>query len=1076
MAEYLAPGVYIEEVDTGPKPIEGVSTSTAGMVGMTERGPTDIPILITSVGEFDRWFGGILDENEFVDATGRRHCYLPHAVEGFFTNGGKRLYAVRVTPAEAQRAEAEMFWADPTVIEGQSVLLRAAAQGSGILETPLANTIPLYVISDANIALGDSLRIGDGSSAEYVTISTNANAIAANVTHHIPLNAPASWAHAATGAIREHAPTPVSLPAANPPTPQLNAAATAGSTDLFVECGDDLAAFAAGPPPAADRLPWLAQLSLDGLSDLVVVTAVEPAGMTSPPAPAPPVPISRLILNQPLQGNYPAGRPVTIIRSEATTTRTLKTDVTPGDLMVFGNGNVGATAIIELDRGQPQHEAFLRGALVTLTFTPPLPFTALPGTMVREVTVADAAVPAKATTAAASAGAQTLSLDNRDGLVVGALVRIGAPALEEYATIVAIPGDPAPAPNPGTVTLSQPLARDHGVNTQVQPQNPLGVPGAPQPTARLYLPAARGSTTALATDGPGWAVGRFAQLQSPEGDIAIVRMTAASALVQATTIALTTNLGRMHSTGEIVAERQQLFDIQALDAGAWGNRLRISVENETRGLATTTTGTLTPPLQFAVGSLTGLEAGSLIELRNPTNGATALLKVRRIDRTAGTVILDPPGLNAAALAALGPITTPLEVRSREFKLTVLLRRRPDPAVPSRNDQIQATEVFPHLSMDHRHSRYFQRVIGAINGPPRLEDNRPDGESDFIRVLDSLVDTATEVIRPGPETLVDILPGNIIRPARRPLTGGDDSLVTMTSAQYLGSDNIEPRLRTGLECLRNLPEVSLVAVPGQTQPEIQIGLIAHCEAMRYRFAILDSDSQNSSIAQVRLQRQQFDTKYAALYYPWLTIPDPMPDNLANIGIFELPPSGHVLGLIARVDNERGVHKAPANEVVRGITGITRILQKAEHEILNPSPVNVNVIRDFRPDGRSIRLFGARCITSDQEHKYVNVRRLLIFLEQSIERGLQWVVFEPNAEPLWARVTQSVSNFLTDVWRAGALEGVEPSEGYFVKCDRTTMTQSEIDNGQLIVVIGVAPVKPAEFVIIRIGLSTRTAEAA
>jgi hypothetical protein len=299
---------------------------------------------------------------------------------------------------------------------------------------------------------------------------------------------------------------------------------------------------------------------------------------------------------------------------------------------------------------------------------------------------------------------------------------------------------------------------------------------------------------------------------------------------------------------------------------------------------------------------------------------------------------------------------------------------------------------------------------------------------------------------------------------------------MSNDPYLGDDNIEPRLRTGLASLRNLQEVSLVAIPGQTDAALQTAIINHCELMRYRFAILDSDSVDPSITRVRVQRQQFDTKYAALYYPWLTIPDPTPDNLANIPTFNLPPSGHVLGLIARVDNERGVHKAPANEVVRGITGLTRTLQKGEHDILNPSPVNVNVIRDFRPDGRSIRLYGARCITSDQEHKYVNVRRLLIFLEQSIERGLQWVVFEPNAEPLWARVEQSVTNFLTDVWSAGAIEGTEPEQGFFVKCDRTTMTQSEIDNGQLIVVIGVAPVKPAEFVIIRIGLTTRTAEAA
>jgi len=185
---------------------------------------------------------------------------------------------------------------------------------------------------------------------------------------------------------------------------------------------------------------------------------------------------------------------------------------------------------------------------------------------------------------------------------------------------------------------------------------------------------------------------------------------------------------------------------------------------------------------------------------------------------------------------------------------------------------------------------------------------------------------------------------------------------------------------------------------------------------------------------------------------------------------IPPSGHIVGIYARTDIDRGVHKAPANEVVRGILGLQRIINKGEQDILNPYPVNINVIRDFRPNNRGIRVWGGRVITSDSDFKYVNVRRLLIFIEKSIDQGLQWVVFEPNAEPLWARVIRSISNFLTVVWRNGALEGTKREEAFFVKCDRTTMTQTDIDSGRLIVIIGVAPVKPAEFVIVRIGLYT------
>jgi phage tail sheath protein FI len=203
-------------------------------------------------------------------------------------------------------------------------------------------------------------------------------------------------------------------------------------------------------------------------------------------------------------------------------------------------------------------------------------------------------------------------------------------------------------------------------------------------------------------------------------------------------------------------------------------------------------------------------------------------------------------------------------------------------------------------------------------------------------------------------------------------------------------------------------------------------------------------------------------------------DPFPLNLANVENVFLPPSGHVVGIYARTDIERGVHKAPANEVVRGILGLQRVLNKEQQDILNPYPVNINVIRDFRDNNRGIRVWGGRVITSDSDMKYVNVRRLLIFIENSIDRGLQWVVFEPNAEPLWARVRRTISDFLTVVWRNGALEGVKKEEAFFVKCDRTTMTQTDIDSGRLIVVIGVAPVKPAEFVIIRIGLFTAHAD--
>jgi phage tail sheath protein FI len=179
---------------------------------------------------------------------------------------------------------------------------------------------------------------------------------------------------------------------------------------------------------------------------------------------------------------------------------------------------------------------------------------------------------------------------------------------------------------------------------------------------------------------------------------------------------------------------------------------------------------------------------------------------------------------------------------------------------------------------------------------------------------------------------------------------------------------------------------------------------------------------------------------------------------------VPPCGHIAGLYAKTDTERGVWKAPANEVLVGVTGLSQELNEADSETLNAS--GIDVIRRFA--GHGIRVWGARTTSPNSEWKYVNVRRLLIYVEQSIERGLQWVVFEPNDAALWMAVRTSIENFLVGFWRAGGLQGAKPEEAFFVKCDRDTMTQDDLDNGRLICVIGVAPVKPAEFVIIRIGI--------
>ena len=277
--------------------------------------------------------------------------------------------------------------------------------------------------------------------------------------------------------------------------------------------------------------------------------------------------------------------------------------------------------------------------------------------------------------------------------------------------------------------------------------------------------------------------------------------------------------------------------------------------------------------------------------------------------------------------------------------------------------------------------------------------------------------------------------------------------------------------TGLEALGEIEDIAIVALPDagtyddKTLCEVAAGkLIVHAELMKYRIAVVDGPA-GSSMTEIRDFRGKFDSKYAALYHPWIEILDPM--ERAAQGApprrMLLPPSGFVCGIYARSDIERGFHKAPANEVVRGLTRFEANINKARQDVLNPE--GINALRFF--EGRGNRVWGARTMSSDPEWKYVNVRRLFIYIEHSIDRSTQWAVFEPNNRRLWDNIRQSVEDFLLVLWRDGALLGDKPEEAYFVRCDRTTMTQNDLDNGRMICLIGVSPTRPAEYVIFRIG---------
>lgn len=255
-------------------------------------------------------------------------------------------------------------------------------------------------------------------------------------------------------------------------------------------------------------------------------------------------------------------------------------------------------------------------------------------------------------------------------------------------------------------------------------------------------------------------------------------------------------------------------------------------------------------------------------------------------------------------------------------------------------------------------------------------------------------------------------------------------------------------------LEAVDEVAIVYSPNaQAVQGLVDALIGHCERLRNRFVILDSlkGKDPSSVT------KPDESSFAALYYPWVYVKESGTGRLCLV-----PPGGHVVGIYARVDVEQGVHKAPANQVVKGAVSTEFSGNQSLLEPLNSQ--GINTIRSF-PD-RGIRVWGARTLSSDQETKYVNVRRLLIYLEQSITKGTTWATFELNNQATWTKVKTAVENFLTQTWTAGMILGATQQEAFFVKCDRSTMTQNDIDNGRLIVLIGVAPVKPAEFIIFRV----------
>jgi hypothetical protein len=369
------------------------------------------------------------------------------------------------------------------------------------------------------------------------------------------------------------------------------------------------------------------------------------------------------------------------------------------------------------------------------------------------------------------------------------------------------------------------------------------------------------------------------------------------------------------------------------------------------------------------------------------------------------------------------MTAAAAVQSEEFDLTVAQG---------------AATVYRDLGIDAAHRNYYLRVVnGDRNALVRLEPVEP----------------------PPPVDMPENLPADA---GPTPLAGG-----AVEDLTALGPNDYDDALRA----IERIDDISLVAAPDATRlanaadtASVQQAMITHCERMAFRFAVLDSLRGLDLFGGTGVETQRLGLAsargHAALYYPWLRV---LPAGSGEPIL--VPPSGHVCGVMARSDATRGVHKAPANELLSGVVGVERTMSDVEQGQLNLA--GVNVIRVFAPGGRAT-LWGARTTSRDTNWQYVNIRRLFNFIELSIERGIAWAVFEPNNLALWQKLRRTIRAFLRQQWRDGALFGEEPDDAFYITIDERLNPFSEQALGRLHIEIGIRPSYPAEFIIVRIGI--------
>lgn len=546
--------------------------------------------------------------------------------------------------------------------------------------------------------------------------------------------------------------------------------------------------------------------------------------------------------------------------------------------------------------------------------------------------------------------------------------------------------------------------------------------------------------------------------------------------------------GRARARGKFHdADRIATLEVKAATPGGWGDAIQLSVSHSS--LAATSTSSVTQPPggeSSYVQSVVGLPRYSLVRVYQ-THSPSPTIGYRTV------AFADPVTNNLQWDAPLVPpfdVTKPISFETVEFSLTVYVNGSPK-------------EAFTGLSLNPGHPRYVEQVVNPQRSMA-AKQKQTGLPSQYIRVKDLHSRSARPDNLPDPSA--PQLAQGILD-----LWGGRDGIAALSMLDFTGdpaSDN-----KWGIRSMEDVDEISIVAVPDiliepvppiqhapiVSQPpdpclrnapllvapppalppsegapsftldqiyQVQNALIQHCQTMQFRFAILDPPDfgfpkLHVDLGEVQSWRQRFDTMYAALYYPWILVRDPL--LLGNSVVRRVPPSGHVAGVYANSDLTVGVHKAPANAVIQWAQDLTTEVTAEMQGFLNP--ISVDCIRTF--PGRGTRVYGARTLSSDTSWLFINVRRLLFMIEHALLISMQWVVFEPNNVHLWHLLRVSISNFLEAEWKKGALVGNTAEESFYVKCDATNNPVATTALGNLIVEIGVAPTLPAEFVIFRIG---------